>query len=139
MNYFDVWKTQIFFGLGFGSGNVYPFVFKGAHNTFLSVAFDTGLVGVILWISVFVAAFKYAKVARLRHQSNSQILYLIRACEASLIAVIIHANTTGNDLLYCFPVQIMFFLFATFASISWLRSHNVVGSEFNPQLAPVEP
>ena len=127
--YFDAFMSNFLLGLGFGAESIEVMGHSAAHNTFLSVAVDTGIIGLLSFVCIYIFCFIYTKRVRIFYQSSRYIVFFIRACEASLIGQIFHAITTGNSFLYTVPMQIIFFLFTTFAAISCMKKNKLFSQQ----------
>jgi O-antigen ligase len=121
LTYLDAVRFQAVTGLGFGAESFIVDLAKGTHNTFLSITVDTGLLGLVSFVMVYFYSFRYSRSLRKQHEGDRRFVVFCRACEASLIAQLVHANTTGNEMFYSVPMQIVFHLFGVFAALSALH------------------
>lgn len=127
LEYYSVWTGNMVFGLGFGAEYFAESVRIGAHNTFLSVGVDTGLVGVIALTLIYIFAFRsIARTISLSSCSPRQRMLLL-TCSAALLAQLAHGMTTGNGLLYHIAVQIIFNLLGIFVILERTSHHAAQG------------
>jgi O-antigen ligase len=100
-------------GYGFGSEGLLTYWVEGAHNTFLSIAYDLGSVGLLLFLAHFIYMLKSKKSLN-NTLRVSNILSIMKICLGGLL---LYYMTTGNNFLYSIPLQITIFTYFIFAAI----------------------
>lgn len=95
------WKTgfeKLFdtYGIGVGVGGFIKYLpVPSTHNFYLSIIFDLGVIGVLIFTLFAIFFVKYGRVAA-RHCKDSELNFTIYCLFASLITIALHTLADGD-------------------------------------------
>src|SRR5690625_1221408 len=121
----DMWKDAPFFGQGIGSyainylgldSRAYP------HNIFLEFLSELGLVGLLLFVALFLITLKPIISVLKRGANNQQIIVIM-----SLVFVLLNVNSSGdiNDNRWIFSFLALAYLFPLYSKEIEIKKEEV--------------
>jgi hypothetical protein len=103
--YFGEFLTKMWFGWGYGTEGVKSLYIEGSHNSFLSLAYDLGIAGVVLYAILIYFIFRESNRLIRSFPQARRTIVVIQSC---VVSELVYGVTTGNNIFYSIPMQIIF-------------------------------
>jgi len=87
---------------------------KQAHNSYLQIMAETGIIGMVLWLAIFLSYY-YLRRRLLSDNENKHIKDYVNMFAASMIIMLVHSFFDSN--LYFLPVILLLYFNMLFISI----------------------
>ena len=121
--YLEEILKNIFTGYGYGSEGAKGIFIEGAHNTYLGILYDAGIIGLSIFLALVYSIYNALKKNIQDHEMKQYAVVI----KYGLLTQVIHWMFTGNNLFYSIPMQIMFFVILFVVSVPTICQKNNLG------------
>ncbi|MGC9365381.1 MAG: O-antigen ligase family protein [Fidelibacterota bacterium] len=101
---------------------------KEAHSEIFHVLAETGVIGLLLFVSIIIVCFRYALKVFQRNQHEKDRLLFLRYIIASFIIICVHALV--DNVLHVLPVALLFYFIIAIISHSSSRGKLLIDRTF---------